>query len=164
MTSQFTDNSSLEIDFQSEQASIGAFAIDDIFVYPNQCDHSNGYTYTMDYLDDLEVENIRPLKSSIGRIYDTSLAAQYPYAPKGDFTTGKGSYFLVMNMKGDYNVTYDVELKVKNIKATRVDGGEWRPSCVRFAFMLTGDTTSLGVYVQSVDSDYLNQRLFSTQM
>lgn len=120
-----------------EQFSI--FAIDDLQLRPEQCEHNYNYPYTFDNMyEDLQLETIRPIKHSIGRV-----KADNPPGPQGN-------YFLFQNENSFANYIYTDTISILNVPADEPS----KFSCVRFLYQTNGNVT-LKIYSVVSDSyDY----------
>jgi len=112
------------------------------------------YTYTMDSLDNMDLNKIQPIKNGIGRVFTPSSfnSDNYPKAPVHDHTTGSGGYFLFMNQKNDYNTSYKSELVIDNLEKSPLRRAI-KGRCIKFAYQVVGNV-DLEVYIDANDADY----------
>lgn len=120
------------------------FAIDDIRLQPGRCPHMDGYLYTMDQMDNLQISHIEPFANQMGIFYkpSTYYKFRFPNAPTKDHTTGDGGYFLFMQMPPN--------LMKPNLYATHnwliVDEVSDDTQCIQFAYQKYGNVSlSMGV-------------------
>lgn len=124
------------------------FAIDDITVKPGECRHADNYVYSFDIgLDDLELENIQPISSDAVFVY-SGIDKLISGVPVVDHTTNtiNGSYLLFKNQQHMVPTDYITTVAMLNIP------GDFRKSCVRFAYQSKGDVT-LMVHAEPSDDN-----------
>ena len=126
------------------------FALDDIAVHTGLCKHQHDYIYSFaNGYDDLDVEFIQPVGSSIGqRLRARSIQG----APTTDHTTNTadGYYFLFMNTNyiEPLPTVYIDTLSMTDIPRDTFE----TKSCIRFAYQKYGNVT-LRVFISPINAN-----------
>ena len=137
------------------------FAIDDINVRPGLCSHQTDYVYNFENgFEDLDLENIHPLKSTAGTTYSPTYYNNPTY-PLFDHTIGtkEGTYFLFrpkdLYRNSDF---YQNSLGIMDLK-----GDASLTKCVRFAYQVTQNVTfrvfKLAEYEYNYDYEHRNSSM-----
>ena len=137
---------------ESRQKQFSIFALDDIQVRPDMCQHKHDYTYTFENdIEDLELEYIQPMdRKKIGGWYRPSDGDKVDGAPETDHTTNsaKGGYFLFMKRDGLSDSTANLD----TLSMTNLPKDDALYSCVRFAYQTYGNAI-LKVFIGPSDAN-----------